>query len=146
MSDQPDTSPVFPYTVEIDGAQYEVLDPEGEPGYRVRLPDGQVTAFPAQSGDPGPANVAADIAYALANPPAPPVAVRRQETRTILDRLTTDEQAALLLSDNPDVRLLIAKATATGAIRDDDPDFAGAVAGLDALGIIDADRWADLMA
>jgi hypothetical protein len=60
----------FPYLVEIDGTTYEVLAPEGEPGYRVRLPNGSVTAYPANSGEPTEANAAADIAHALANPPA----------------------------------------------------------------------------
>jgi hypothetical protein len=50
-----------------------VIDPAGEPGYRVRLPDGQVTAFPAFSGQPSPENAAADIAAAIANPPPAPV-------------------------------------------------------------------------
>ena len=45
-----------------------VIDPEGEPGYRVRLPDGQVTAYPAISGEPSGANAAADIAHAVAHP------------------------------------------------------------------------------
>jgi hypothetical protein len=56
-------------------AEYEVpgvgtvIDPQGEPGYRVRLPDGQVTAYPAASGNPSEANAASDIATAIATPP-----------------------------------------------------------------------------
>lgn len=55
-----------------------VIDPEGEPGYRVRLPEGapyygQVTAYPAASGAPRPEHAAADIAAAIATPPPPPV-------------------------------------------------------------------------
>lgn len=55
-----------------------VIDPEGEPGYRVRLPQaapyhGQVTAYAAASGDPCEANAAADIAAALAAPVVAPV-------------------------------------------------------------------------
>ena len=50
-----------------------VIDPAGEPGYRVRLPDGQVTAYPAVSGQPSQENAAADIAAAIANPPPAPV-------------------------------------------------------------------------
>ncbi len=53
---------------EVDGVG-TVLEPLGEPGYRVRLLSGHVTGFAAQSGDPSEANAAADIAYALANPP-----------------------------------------------------------------------------
>lgn len=55
-------------------AEYEVpgvgtvIDPEGEPGYRVRTADGRVVGYPAQSGAPSEANAAADLAYAIANP------------------------------------------------------------------------------
>jgi hypothetical protein len=80
---------IFPYIVEIDGTIYEVLAPEGEPGYRVRLPDNQVTAYPAHSGDPSEANAPADIAYALANPPVPapvvPVSVSPKQIRFALN-------------------------------------------------------------
>ncbi len=67
-------APKFPpafveYEVEGVGT---VIAPEGEPGYRVRLPSGAVTAFPAVSGEPCEANAAADIAHAIANPPAAP--------------------------------------------------------------------------
>jgi len=48
-----------------------VIAPEGEPGYRVRTPDGRVIGFAAASGNPCEANAAADIAHALANPPPP---------------------------------------------------------------------------
>lgn len=50
-----------------------VIEPQGEPGYRVRLPSGAVTAFPALSGEPCEANAAADITHARANPPPAPV-------------------------------------------------------------------------
>jgi hypothetical protein len=62
-------APFEEYTVEIPGlGPLTILAPEGEPGYRARLPDGQVTAYPAQSGAPSPANALADITHALANP------------------------------------------------------------------------------
>jgi len=50
-----------------------ILDPQGEPGYRVRLPSGEVTAFPAASSNPCEANAVADIEAALATPPPAPV-------------------------------------------------------------------------
>ena len=50
-----------------------VIDPAGEPGYRVRLADGQVTAFAAHSGDPSADNAVADIEHALAHPAPAPV-------------------------------------------------------------------------
>lgn len=62
------------YTLEVTGlGLITVIAPEGEPGYRVRLESGEVTAFPAHSGNPSPENAAADIAHALANPPPAPV-------------------------------------------------------------------------
>jgi hypothetical protein len=62
------------YTVEIQSlGLLTIIAPEGEPGYRVRLPNGQVTAYPAISGEPSEVNAASDIAYALANPPPAPV-------------------------------------------------------------------------
>lgn len=63
MSTEP--TPFAEYEVEGVGT---VIDPQGEPGYRVRLPDGRVTGFPAASGDPSEANAAADIAAAIADP------------------------------------------------------------------------------
>lgn len=86
------------------------------------------------------------LAAAIENPPAEPAAPRRQETRVVLDRLTPTEDAALFGSENLAVKKLLAKATSEGAIRDDDPDFPAARAGLDALGIIAADRWDALLA
>ena len=64
-----------------------VIAPEGEPGYRVRLPSGAVTAFPAHSGEPCEANAAADIAHAQANPPPAPVpaVVRAAALRYVLN-------------------------------------------------------------
>jgi len=86
MSEEIKISP-FPYVVEIDGTTYEVLAPEGEPGYRVRLPSGQVTAYPANSGEPTEANAAADIGYALANPPAYVAPARELSKLTLKQRL-----------------------------------------------------------
>jgi len=60
--------PFAEYSLEIPAlGLVTVVDPEGEPGYRVRLPDGQVTAYPAASGEPCEENAAADIAAALAD-------------------------------------------------------------------------------
>lgn len=61
-----------------------VIDPQGEPGYRVRLPSGEVTAYPAASGEPSPANAAADIAHAIANPPTLPVPAEVTRYRLIV--------------------------------------------------------------
>jgi hypothetical protein len=71
MNDEP--APFEEYTVEVPNlGTCTVIDPAGEPGYRYRLPDGQVSACSAASGDPCQANAAADIAYALAHPSMPP--------------------------------------------------------------------------
>ena len=76
--------------------------------------------------------------------PAP--VARSQATRVILDRLTPAEAAALTASTHAGIRLLVLKATAAGAIREDDSDFPAAKAGLAALGIIAEDRWDALFA
>lgn len=75
-----------------------VIAPEGEPGYRVRLPDGRVTAYPAVSGAPSEANAAADIAYAIANPPAAPVpaSVTRRQLLLALFRATGVKESDIL--------------------------------------------------
>lgn len=75
-------APFAEYSLTIESlGPVTVIDPAGEPGYRVRLAAGRVTAFPAHSGSPSQANAAADIAHALANPappPVPPSVTRRQ--------------------------------------------------------------------
>lgn len=88
----------------------------------------------------------AALVDAIEHPPAAPPPVRRQETRLVLDRLTEPERAALLGSTHTGIRTLVAKALATGAIRDDDPEFPAAVTGLAALGIVAASRWEALFA
>lgn len=120
---------------------------EGHDGdtYLVRVPSGALHGYRSPSGTPSEELAAAEIAFALAHPPAFPV-VRRQDTRVILDRLTEAESAALTACTHAGIRLLILKASSTGAIRDDDPDFPAAVAGLHALGIIAATRWDALFA
>jgi hypothetical protein len=77
--------------------------------------------------------------------PLPQVATtfRRQDTDVILARLTEAETVALFSSADPRVKALIAKATATGGIRDDDPRFPQARTLLAALGIIAFGRWDD---
>ena len=124
-----------------------VIAPQGEPGYRVRLPDGQVTAFPAVSGDPSPANAASDIAHALANPPVIPT-IRKQSARVVLDRLTTQECAALHTARQSSAELdaFVLKAVSEGVISEAAPEFAAAVTALDAAGIIAANRWPALLA
>jgi hypothetical protein len=92
-------------------AEYEVagigtvIAPEGEPGYRVRLPDGRVTAYPAASGEPCEANAAADIAAAIANsPPAPvPAEISRAEFIIALRKVLnlTEGDVFALLSQMP---------------------------------------------
>ena len=113
--------------------------------YVVTVEGGRVYGFRSPGGTPTEELAAAEIAFAQANPPAFPL-VRRQDTRVILDRLTPAEAAALTACSVTGIRVLVLKATATGAIRDDDPDFPAAVAGLDALGIIAASRWDALFA
>lgn len=69
-----DPEPFQEYILIVPGLDLvTVIDPEGEPGYRVRLLNGQVTAFPAVSGEPSQSNALADITHALATPPPPAV-------------------------------------------------------------------------
>lgn len=46
-----------------------IIDPEGEPGYRVRLENGAVTAYPSLSGEPSEEKAAFEISHAIENPP-----------------------------------------------------------------------------
>jgi len=140
------TPPVYPYEVTISDVIYTVIAPEGEPGYRVRLATGQVTAYPAHSGDPSETNAAADISHAIANPPAPAPAVARQSTRTVISRLTDAESEALFGSDQWQIKAFVAMATAEGAIRSDDPAFVAGVPALNVLNIIATARWELLLA
>lgn len=139
MSDTPEFTP---YEVPGIGT---VTAHEGDT-YCVLVDSGAVYGYKSQSGTPSQALAAAEIAHAIANPPPLPVPVRRQDTRIVLDRLTEPERAALFGSTHTGIRTLVAKALATGAIRDDDPEFAAAVAGLDALGIVASSRWEALLA
>ena len=142
MSDEIET-PFEEYEVAGVGT---VIDPQGEPGYRVRLPDGQVTAFPAVSGDPSPENAATDIAHAIANPPVIPT-IRKQSARVVLERLTTQERATLHTARQSSAELdaFVLKAVSEGAISEADPEFTAAVTALDAAGIIAANRWTALL-
>lgn len=74
--------------------------------------------------------------------------VRVKKARTIMDRLTPTEYAALHTARmaNPEVDAFVLKAVSEGIIRDDDPDFAAAVTALDAAGIISSNRWGTLLA
>lgn len=86
----------------------------------------------------------AEYAAWLAAQPAP----RRQETDTILLRLTPAEREALFNTRkaNWQIDYLLTRAASTGAISESDADFPAAVGALDALGIIAAARWDDLLA
>lgn len=84
---------------EVEGVG-TVLDPQGEPGYRVRLLSGVVTSLPAHSGEPCEANAAADIAHALANPPPAPVpaSVTRRQLLVALFTATGVKDTDILAS------------------------------------------------
>jgi hypothetical protein len=114
--------------------------------YVVRVASGSVYGYASPSGTPSEVLAADEIAHAIAHPPTLPAAPRSQSTRVILDRLTPAEAAALTGSTHAAIKLLVLKATAAGSIREDDPDFPTARAGLDALGIIAAARWDALFA
>lgn len=140
VSDLP--PPFVPYEIAGIGT---VIGYQGDT-YIVNAPNGAVYGYESQSGTPSAQLAPAEIAYAIAHPPAPPLPARSQATRTILDRLTPTEAAALTACTQPGIQMLILKATAAGTIREDDPDFPTARAGLDALGIIATTRWTALFA
>jgi hypothetical protein len=140
----------------LTDATYELeptvaLTPEEVPALLVRVPPFAFVAH-GELADALTTALATAIAALAAQDAAEEAAraalprVRRQATRTILDRLTPAESAALLDSANVGIRLLVLKAVAEGFIRDDDPDFPAARAGLAALGIIAAARWDALFA
>jgi len=119
-----------------------VLD-HGEEGdiYRISTPSGQVIGIRANT-TPSAANVEADIA----NPPASPAAPLSQSARTVLSRLTDTEYAALHGSTNIGIQRGLEAARIEALISESDPDFPVFRAGCDALGIIAAARWDDLLA
>ncbi len=69
-----------------------------------------------------------------------------QKTDIVLSRLTDAEYDALTTSTIIGIRRAVDMARSTGVISDAHPAFAPFVAGADALGIIAADRWTDLLA
>lgn len=136
--------PFVPYTVTVAGAPYLVLEPQQADAHRVQTAAGAVLGLACA--DSSAVLTPETLAALLASPQTVTPGARRQDTRVILDRLTEAEAAALTACTVPGIRLLVLKAAATGAIRDDDPDFLAAVAGLNALGIIAASRWDALFA
>ena len=79
---------------------------------------------------------------------APAPTIRKQSARVVLDRLTTQERAALHTARQSSAELdaFVLKAVSEGTIIEADPEFAAAVTALDAAGIIAANRWAALLA
>lgn len=130
MLSEPDLPPPFePYEVPGVGT---VIAPEGEPGYRVRLPDGQVTAFPAHSGDPCEANAAADIAYAIAHPPgASPEQVWAEKLASVI----VDGPTGIAI--NADIRTRGLMGDTLNLLRE--AEFAGYVTGATAQQFWDAE-------
>jgi hypothetical protein len=112
--------------------------------YLVRRPSGQVEGFPAHSGDPSPENAEADIAYALANPPAMPTPVVALTPLTILGRLTPAEEAALSGSTDLAVSIVRNRLIAASEVRSDDARTAEGAAILVAKGIITEARAAEI--
>lgn len=78
--------------------------------------------------------------------PEPGPQPRSQPTRRVLDRLTDAEYTALLDSPVVAIKRAVDAARSEGTISEADPLFSSFVAGCDALGIIAASRWDDLLA
>jgi hypothetical protein len=151
--DTPQPDSAMPQVPEVPAfAEYEVagvgtvIAPEGEPGYRVRLPGGQVTAYPAHSGEPCEANAAADIAWAIANPPPPPTPVTVLTPLQILGRMAPEEEVALATSTDLTVCIVRNRLIAASEVRSDDPRTAEGRAILIAKGIITEERAAQIFA
>jgi hypothetical protein len=91
---------------------------------------------------------AEDAADCLATPRTPPASSgpRKQSSRTVLSRLTDTEYAALHGSTNIGIQRGLETARIEALISESDPDFPAFRAGCDALGIIAAARWDDLLA
>jgi len=109
--------------------------------YLVLRPSGEVEGFRA-NGEPSEASVEAD----LANPPAPAAQPLRQSARTVLERLTTAEKAALRGCTIPAIQDAYDAALIEGVISEADHDFPAFRTALDQLGIISANRWPALLA
>ena len=137
-------APYVPYDLIIGTDTFTVLEPQQPDARRVRTPSGQVIGLACA--DSSTVLDVAGLTALLATPQIPTPTARTQSTRTILDRLTPTEAAALTACTQPGIQLLVLKATAAGTIREDDPDFPTARAGLDALGIIATTRWTALFA
>jgi hypothetical protein len=138
MDDQSQPSPPPVRVGDLYIADYS---PEG---YHVVYPSGQYATLPAHSGDPSPDNAAADIAYALANPPAPVAPVVVLTPLTILGRLTPAEEAALSGSTDLAVSIVRNRLIAASEVRSDDPRTAEGAAILVSKGIITAKRAAEI--
>jgi hypothetical protein len=72
--------------------------------------------------------------------------ITSQKTEIVLSRLTDAEYDLLTTSTVISIRRAVDMARSTGIISNAHPAFAPFVAEVDALGIISADRWTDLLA
>lgn len=72
----------------------------------------------------------------------------RQDTLTVLNRLTDAEDQALHSAEQSDYRVakFVLMASSSGVIDQADPNYNAAVTLLDSLGIIAAARWPTLLA
>lgn len=98
------------------------------------------------SGATEPSQADAEAAVAVASAPPIPATPKKQSARTVLSRLTDTEYAALHGSTNIGIQRGLEAARIEGLISESDPDFPAFRAGCDALGIIAAARWDDLLA
>lgn len=139
MDEETTPAAFTPYEVPGVGT---VIEPEGVPGYRVRLPSGEVQTFPALSGDPSEANAAADIAHAIANPTAAPFTLTRLE---FLSRLTDAEKLAILTASDAGAVIFRTMFLAANVIDSADPRMTDGLAYLEALGLLAPGRPAELL-
>lgn len=100
----------------------------------------------AEPGSPWVRLTAAEYAAEIAAQQA--AAPKRQETGIVRRRLTSAEKQALhaACASSWQIADFVALADSEGVIDESDPQFSDAVAALDSLGIIAADRWPALLA
>jgi hypothetical protein len=124
--------------------------------YVLKNPDPQTIATCQEVADDAPTpaspwelmSIADFAAWKAVQPvPAQPVPLLRQDTLTVLNRLTDTESQALHNAQQSDYRVWkFVQMAGTGVIDQADPNYSAAVQLLDSLGIIAAARWPTLLA
>ena len=119
-----------------------ILQVKGSGPFEVVETDTPIDGYTSMTLDEYRALVAAFVAPSEDAPNAP----RTQSGATVIRRLTDAEIVALDASKHPAAIRAKMLAQSEGVISESDPDFASLTGALDQLGIIESNRWADLLA